>query len=220
MVIHEIDNLTKDAQAALRRTMETYMPYCRIIANAESLSKVIQPVRSRCLQVRVAAPTPVMIQNVLQHISKGEYFDLPQQLAQSISHFSRRNMRRAIMMLQSTKLRVDKLQPNTYVSQPEYEKFTQEIASEVLKEQSPKHLRMIRSKVYELLTKGITSDMIFTILMRQFLKTLPEPIKPEVLKYAVIFENRCKSGSKAIMHIEAFLARVMALYKGFKMKAR
>lgn len=41
IIIHEIDNLTKQAQAALRRTMETYMPFCRIIANCESLSKVI-----------------------------------------------------------------------------------------------------------------------------------------------------------------------------------
>jgi len=57
VVIHELDNLTKEAQSALRRTMETYMPYCRIVANCESLSKVIQPLRSRCLQVRVPAPT-------------------------------------------------------------------------------------------------------------------------------------------------------------------
>lgn len=47
---------------------------------------------------------------------------------------------------------------------------------------------------------------------------LPEEIKPEVLKFSVMFEHRCKEGSKAIMHIEAFLARVMALYKGFQIK--
>jgi hypothetical protein len=69
--------------------------------------------------------------------------------------------------------------------------------------------------------------MIFGILAREFLKkqspsdnkqqsaSLPEPIKPEVLKYAVMFEHRCKEGSKAIFHLEAFLARVMALYKGY-----
>ena len=49
VVIHEIDRLSANAQASLRRTMETYMPTCRIIANAESLSKVIAPLRSRCL---------------------------------------------------------------------------------------------------------------------------------------------------------------------------
>lgn len=49
VVIHEMDQLTHAAQASLRRTMETYMPTCRIIANCESLSKVIQPLKSRCL---------------------------------------------------------------------------------------------------------------------------------------------------------------------------
>ena len=57
VVIHEIDQLTHSAQASLRRTMETFMPTCRIIANAESLSKVIAPLRSRCLQIRVPAPS-------------------------------------------------------------------------------------------------------------------------------------------------------------------
>jgi hypothetical protein len=72
--------------------------------------------------------------------------------------------------------------------------------------------------------------MIFGILAREFLKktspnekanqsaSLPEPIKPEVLKFAVMFEHRCKEGSKAIFHLEAFLARVMALYKGYQIK--
>jgi len=70
--------------------------------------------------------------------------------------------------------------------------------------------------------------MIFGILAREFLKkgaandsksaALPEPIKPDVLKFAVMFEHRCKEGSKAIFHLEAFLARVMALYKGYQIK--
>jgi len=34
-----------------------------------------------------------------------------------------------------------------------------------------------------------------------------------VLKYAVMFEGRCREGSKPIMHLEAFLARTMALVK-------
>jgi len=44
--------------------------------------------------------------------------------------------------------------------------------------------------------------------------SIPESVKPEVLKFAVIFEHRCKEGAKAIIHLEAFLARVMCLYKG------
>jgi replication factor C subunit 3/5 len=43
--------------------------------------------------------------------------------------------------------------------------------------------------------------------------TVPEQVKPEILRYAVLFEHRCKEGAKSIIHLEAYLARVMCLYK-------
>ena len=79
--------------------METYMPFCRIVANCESLSKVIQPIRSRCLQVRVPAPKDEEIVNILTTIAKAENFNLPVELAANLSVQSRRNLRRAIMMM-------------------------------------------------------------------------------------------------------------------------
>ena len=57
-MIHEADSLTRDAQAALRRTMEKYMSNMRLILCANSTSKLIAPIRSRCLLMRVAAPNP------------------------------------------------------------------------------------------------------------------------------------------------------------------
>lgn len=137
------------------------MPFCRIIANCESLSKVIQPVRSRCLQVRVPAPNEQQILHVLRTISSAEHFDLPPELALNISRQSRRNLRRAIMMLQTVKLKNPNLSAKSYVPCPEYESYTRDIAKDVISEQSPKALRAIRSKLYDLLTKGITADMIF-----------------------------------------------------------
>lgn len=57
VVINEADSLSRDAQAALRRTMEKYMTNLRIILCANSTSRLIAPIKSRCLLVRVAAPT-------------------------------------------------------------------------------------------------------------------------------------------------------------------
>ena len=79
--------------------METYMPTCRIIANCESLSKVIMPLKSRCLQIRVPAPSESVLGNLLKQIATKESFELPPQVASAIAHHSRRNIRRAIMML-------------------------------------------------------------------------------------------------------------------------
>lgn len=57
VVLTEVDRLTRQAQAALRRTMEKYATTCRLILVCNSPSKVMDPVRSRCLGIRVAAPT-------------------------------------------------------------------------------------------------------------------------------------------------------------------
>ena len=45
----DADRLTKDAQHALRRTMEKYMSKCRVIMCTNSISKMIPAIRSRCL---------------------------------------------------------------------------------------------------------------------------------------------------------------------------
>jgi replication factor C subunit 3/5 len=91
------------------------------------------------MQVRVPAPSNNDIVNVLKTISTREGFNLPPPLAYSISNFSRRNLRRAIMMLQTTKLKTENLTEKTYVSSPEYETFTKDIAKDVLTDQSPKN---------------------------------------------------------------------------------
>lgn len=57
VLLTEVDRLTKDAQHALRRTMERYMFTCRLILCCNSTSKVIGPIRSRCLAVRVPLPS-------------------------------------------------------------------------------------------------------------------------------------------------------------------
>lgn len=57
IVLNEADGLSKDAQHALRRTMEKYMANMRIIMVCNSTSKILAPIKSRCFLIRVAAPT-------------------------------------------------------------------------------------------------------------------------------------------------------------------
>lgn len=57
VLLSEADNLSRNAQAGLRRTMEKYSSNCRLILCCENSSRIIAPIRSRCLCLRISAPT-------------------------------------------------------------------------------------------------------------------------------------------------------------------
>lgn len=101
VVINEADYLTRDAQAALRRTMEKYSPNLRLILLANSTSNIIAPIRSRTLLVRVAAPTEDEICGVLRTAAKREGWIEADGLNKRIARESQRNLRRALLMFES-----------------------------------------------------------------------------------------------------------------------
>ena len=72
VVIHNLDTLSRSAQAGLRRTMKKYMSQCRIIFQWESLSRFIQPLKSRCVQIRIPSPSYTCISDRIKSISKKE----------------------------------------------------------------------------------------------------------------------------------------------------
>lgn len=101
VVINEADQLTRDAQAALRRTMEKYSPNLRLILLANSTANIIAPIRSRTLLVRVAAPTEVDICKILKKVGSAEGWSEAEGLNRRIAKESRRNLRRALLMFEA-----------------------------------------------------------------------------------------------------------------------
>lgn len=101
VVINEADHLSRDAQAALRRTMEKYSPNLRLILIANSTANMIAPIKSRTLLVRVAAPTKEQIIEVLRWTARLEKLDFQEKLAGRIADDCGRNLRRGLLMLES-----------------------------------------------------------------------------------------------------------------------
>ena len=66
--------------------------------------QVIAPIRSRCVCLRVAAPSHNEICSVLDNLCQKEGIKLPPALALKISMQSDRNLRRAILSLEACKV--------------------------------------------------------------------------------------------------------------------
>lgn len=64
---------------------------------------------------------------------------------------------------------------------------------------------------------------IWQIIMRrlalELMQKLDDELRQSVAEQAAFFEHRLQEGSKAIFHIEAFVARFMADYKNFLLAA-
>ena len=104
VVFNEADSLSKDAQAALRRTMEKYMGNLRMILCCTSSSKIISPIRSRCLLLRVPAPSDSEMAAVLYKVADSEKFDLPARFVTRLVKESMGNLRKALLILEASRV--------------------------------------------------------------------------------------------------------------------
>ena len=52
-------------------------------------------------------------------------------------------------------------------------------------------------------------------LLKELVNNCDGQLKGEVTQFAAFFEHRLQLGSKAIYHLEAFVAKFMAVYKKF-----
>ena len=102
-IIHldECDSLTKEAQQALRRTMENYSNSARFILSCNFQSKIIDPIKSRCALFRFKPLEKKDLLKVIEKIAKAEKLSIDNKATESLYMASEGDMRRMVTMLQS-----------------------------------------------------------------------------------------------------------------------
>jgi len=217
LILNEVDKLSKEAQAGLRRTMEKYANACRLVLCCNNVSKVIAPLRSRCLLVRVGAPQAAQCVDLLTRVAAQEGMGVPAGLIDNIVTTSRRNMRRALLSMEALVVRAggEGLSENTPVVLPDWEMYIKEIAGDVMREQTAKNLFVVRGKLYELIVNCIPPEVILRTLVRELCRTLDDELKRQAVELAATYEWRLQQGQKAIFHLEAFIAKFMSVFKSY-----
>lgn len=100
--LDEVDNMTKDAQHALRREMEMYTKTSSFILSCNYSSKIIDPIQSRCAIFRFAPIKGHQVIQRLEKIAKLEEVKYAPGTLESVVYFAEGDMRRAVNILQST----------------------------------------------------------------------------------------------------------------------
>ncbi|KAJ2864455.1 Replication factor C (RF-C) subunit [Coemansia aciculifera] len=219
VVVHEADALSRDAQHALRRTMEKYMGNMRVILCSSSTGKIISPVQSRCLLVRVAAPSIDEVVDVMNLVAKKEGISVPSEFARQLAASSNRNLHRALLMLEAAYVRQYPFDESQEAPLPEWEEYIRKTAVAALDKQTPAQLMAIRKQLYEVLTHCIPASTILKTIAMHLIDSVGETLKPVVAHQAAFYEHRMQSGQKAIVHLEAFMAKFMSVYKRHLMEA-
>ncbi len=98
--LDEADNLTADAQAALRRTMETYSKTSRFILSANYSSRLIEPIQSRTAVFRFRPLKPEAIAEYIGRIAKAEKLKITDDGMEALVYVAEGDMRRAVNALQ------------------------------------------------------------------------------------------------------------------------
>lgn len=99
--LDEVDNMTKDAQHALRREMEMYTKTASFILSCNYSSKIIDPIQSRCAIFRFAPIKAEEITERLKFICETEGFNYDDKGLEAIVYFAEGDMRKAVNVLQS-----------------------------------------------------------------------------------------------------------------------
>lgn len=101
VILDEADCMTADAQSALRRIMETWSKVTRFCLICNYVSRIIDPLTSRCAKFRFKPLESESIFNRLEWIADQENLNISKEAIGSVINSSGGDLRKAIMTLQS-----------------------------------------------------------------------------------------------------------------------
>lgn len=203
--INHLDNLSYYAQTSLRRTIEKYSKTCRFIMWCYSLSKVIEPLRSRCLCIHVPTQTEEELIKWTFNIASLEKIKLNFNVLSNIVETSNGNLKDILWKLDMYKY--CGTITNCY----------QTALNSLIDEIFTRHdILLIRDYIYKMMITGITSGIIIRDILNIILVKIVNYPKDKIFKiinWASLYEYRLSKGRRDIIHIETFIENVVNTLK-------
>jgi len=204
--LDEADALTREAQQALRRTMENYTNTCRFIMSCNYSSKILDPIQSRCVVFRFKLLEKKDIASVIKKISEKENLKIQDDAIESLYESSEGDCRRAINLLQATA----SVSPD----------INAEMINLISSQTKPKDIKVVldyalsgdfvkaKDKLLDvMLTESISGTDIIKAIQKEIWNLEIEPeIKVKLTEKTGEIEFRIVEGSDEFVQLESLLA--------------
>ena len=210
--LDEADALTKDAQHALRRTMENYSHICRFILAVNYSGKIIPPIQSRTAVFRFSSLKEVEMIEDLKKIAKEEKLKIDEDAYKAIIKVAEGDMRKAINILQtagtSKTINEDMIYSVTNRADPV-------AVRKMIETAISGQFKAARSQLIALLNeRGLSGeDLIKEIHSQLFDLDVSDRQKLEMIERVGEYEFRMTEGSNPHVQLEALLAQLALIGK-------
>jgi len=216
MILDEADNMTSDAQQALRRTMERFTETCRFVLCANYSGRIIEPIQSRCAPFRFTHLPREEQDRYLKEIAEKEKLKISSDGLDAIFEVCGGDLRKAINTLQSA----------ASLSKPIDAKIVYSITGRASPADVQKMIKVAidgdfvesRKQLREMIQKyGVSgSDLIRQIHTEIFRSDTPEKWKIRLADIVGEVDYRLVEGADEEVQLSALLAKLVE--EGDKLK--
>lgn len=205
VILDEADEMTSDAQTALRRIIEDTAGHCRFIMIANNISKIIEPLQSRCAVFKFTRISEEEIIGYLEEICKKEKIKYNKEGLKSLYSYSEGDMRHSINMLQATAslgmINEDNVKASSGLTK------TSDVG-EILKTALAGKLTDARNKMVELIKIYGMSESDFLKYLNEECYKLKTDNLSEILESIAKYDYRLVIGANPEIQLSALLAEL------------
>jgi replication factor C small subunit len=204
--LDECDALTREAQQALRRTMEQYAATTRFILSCNYVSKIIDPIQSRCTVFKFQLLEKEELMKVIDNVVKTEGLHITDAAKDAVFEISTGDVRRAENILQSCAALESEITDDLVFSLASIAK-PKEVLEVLTLALNGKFLESRKLLLDTMLQYGLAgSDMIKQMQTAIWNLDIDSRVKMKLIDRCGDVEFRMTEGSDEYLQLESFLA--------------
>ena len=208
IILDEADEMTADAQTALRRIIEDTAKICRFILIANNVSKIIAPIQSRCASFKFTSIPQEEVIARLEVIAKKEKVKADKKGLKAIYEYSEGDLRHSINLMQATASLGGVTEENVKVSTGLTK--TSDV-DEVLKIALSGKVVEAREKMIELIkVYGMSESDFLKYLNSAVFKSKHDKLS-DILQVIAKYDYRILVGANSEIQLSAMLAEIAKL---------